>query len=370
MNESRATNPIVSSRNRLKLGLFGLNVSNGCSMTEMPGTLKAEWGESVRLATRADALGFEAIIPVARWKGMGGAVNFNNRNFETFTWAAGLSALTRNSAIFATFHVPTAHPVRAAKEVATIDHISGGRFGLNIVAGWNAKEIGMFGVEQREHDARYDYADEWIGLCKALWTRDEPFDWDGTEFAAQGLVSMPHPVQRPWPALMSAGNSARGQRFAAQHADVNFVVAPTIEAAGKIAAETRRIAREEFGREIQVFGQAAIVCRETTAEAEEYLRHAVHERGDWEGVRNLLDVLIPNSQSALGDGWEALAANLIGGYGAIPLVGTADEVSAGLGRFADAGLDGVTLSWIDYDAGLAQFETELLPRLRAAGLRE
>ena len=59
--------------------------------------------------------------------------------------------MTRQSAIFATFHVPTVHPVRAAKEVATIDHISRGRFGLNIVAGWNYKEIGMFGIEQREH---------------------------------------------------------------------------------------------------------------------------------------------------------------------------------------------------------------------------
>ncbi len=364
----RATNPILGSTNRLKLGLFGLNVSNGCSMVDMPGVLKADWPESVRIAQTVDRLGFEAIIPVARWRGMGGKVDFNHRNFETFTWAAGLAALTSRTAIFATFHVPTAHPVRAAKEIATIDHISGGRFGLNIVAGWNAQEIGMFGLAQLEHDARYDYADEWIELCQALWTRDQPFDWDGRHFAAPGLISDPKPLQRPWPALMSAGNSARGQRFAARHANVNFVVAQTVEDAGRIAANGRALAND-FGRRMQIFGQATIVCRDTEAEARDYLEHAVRDHGDWEGVRNLLDVLIPNSQSALGDGWEKMAANLIAGYGAIPLVGTPDQVVEGLVRFADAGLDGVTLSWIDYEAGLVQFEAEILPRMRAAGLR-
>ena len=61
-------------------------------MTDRTDTLKADWGESVRLAQLADKAGIEAVIPVARWKGRGGSVNFNHRNFETFTWAAGLAA--------------------------------------------------------------------------------------------------------------------------------------------------------------------------------------------------------------------------------------------------------------------------------------
>lgn len=369
MDDSRNSNPILSSQNRLKLGLFGLNVSGGCSMVDRPETLGVTWEESMRIAQHADRLGFEAIIPVARWKGMGGKVNFNHRNFESFTWAAGISAFTQSSAIFATFHVPTVHPVRAAKEVATIDHIARGRFGLNIVAGWNAKEIAMFGIDQREHDSRYDFADDWIEMCKALWTRDGEFDYDGPFFKSPGLYSEPKPIQRPWPALMSAGNSARGQEFAARHADVNFVVASDTKAAGEIAARGRQLARDKFGRSMQVFGQAYIVCRETEREAQDFIREAVEKQGDWEGVRNLLDVLIPNSKSALGDGWESMAANLIAGYGAIPLVGTRDQIVDGLLAFADAGLDGVTLSWIDYDAGLAQLESELLPLMRQAGLR-
>jgi dimethylsulfone monooxygenase len=148
-------NPIASSPNRLKLGVFGLNVSGGCAMTSAADTLKIEWQESVRIARAAEAAGIEALVPVARWRGFGGATNFNHRSFETLTWAAGLAAATERIGIFATVHTPTVHPVRAAKEIATIDHISGGRFALNIVAGWNEPEIRMFGVSQREHDQRY-----------------------------------------------------------------------------------------------------------------------------------------------------------------------------------------------------------------------
>jgi len=175
-------------------------------------------------------------------------------------------------------------------------------------------------------------------------------------------------LQRPWPALMSAGNSPRGQAFAAAHADFNFVVAKDVKAAGEVAANGRKLARD-LGREMQIFGQAYIVCRDTEKEAQDFVREYVYDRGDWEGVRNLLDVLVPNSQSALGDGWEAMAANLIAGYGAIPLVGTPEQIVDGMLAFADAGLDGITLSWVNYEEGLLQFQETLLPMMQQAGLR-
>lgn len=366
----RSSNPILSSPNRLKLGVFGVNVSGGCSMTDMDESLKVEWSESKAIAQAADRAGIEAMIPVARWRGMGGEVNFNHRNFETFTWAAGLAAVTEQIAVFATFHVPTVHPVRAAKEVATIDHISNGRFCLNMVAGWNETEIGMFGAPQKEHDERYDYADDWIELCKQLWTREGDFDYEGAFFSSPNAYSEPKPVQDPYPVLMSAGNSPRGQDFAAKHADLNFVVAPDIETAGQLAAEVKQRALAEHGREILVFGQGYIVCRDTEEEAIAYRDHYVQTKGDWAGVKNLLDVLIPNSQSALGDAWEAMAANLIAGYGALPLVGTPEQVVAGMKEFADAGLDGISICWVDYLSGLAQFDEVLRPLLVEAGLRE
>ena len=360
--------PLISSPHRLKLAVFGLNVSSGCSMTRAPGTLQINWAESKRIAQMAEHAGFDALIPVARWKGAGGAVNFNHRSFEPFTWAAGLAAVTERIGLFSTCHVPTAHPVRVAKEFATVDHISGGRFGLNVVAGWNESEIRMFGAPQAEHDTRYEIADDWVRLLKALWSTPDAFDYEGPHFTCPGAYSEPKPVQDA-PLIMSAGNSPRGQQFAATHADLNFIHAPDLAAAGAIAADVKKTAADQ-GRDMQFFGQCYIVCRETQAEAEAYVRRCVHELGDWEGVRNLLDILIPNSQSALGDEWEARAAHVIAGYGALPLVGTPDQIVEGLLEFADHGLNGTTVSWVNYEEGIEQFQRVLLPRLVEAGLRE
>src|SRR5271163_4651847 len=174
----RATNPLFNDR-KLKLGTFCTNLSGGCAITTMPGTLDITWPNTVRLAQLADEMEFEAIVPVGRWKGFGGATNFNGAGFECFTFAAAMSALTKNSGVFATSHVPTMHPVMAAKQAATIDHVGGGRFTLNVVTGWYRPEIEMFGAPLIEHDARYDMAIEWIEIIKRLWTSEEEFDFEG-----------------------------------------------------------------------------------------------------------------------------------------------------------------------------------------------
>lgn len=361
---------LLLSGNKLKLAVFGANVSGGCAMTSAEGTIKVDWDESKRIARAAERAGIEAMIPVARWRGFGGDTNFNHRCFETYTWAAGLAAATEKIMVFATSHVPTIHPVLAAKAAATIDHISGGRFGLNIVAGWNAEEIAMFHPSQREHDERYAVADEWITLIKQLWTEERTFDFAGTYFTVPNAYSEPKPVQQPHPVVMSAGLSPAGRRFAAKHADLNFVLLPDLEVGRGVIAEIKELARREFGREILVFGMGYVVCRDTEREAREFVHYYVHEKGDWQGVRNLLNILLPNSQSASQEQFEAMAANFIAGYSALPLVGTAEQVVEGMQRMSDAGMDGITLSWVDYESGLEQFQEQILPLLIETGLRQ
>ena len=78
---------------------------------------------------------FEALVPVARWHGFGGATNPQGPGFEAYTWAAGIAASTSKPGVFATSHISLNHPIVAAKQSAVIDHISGGRYALNIVTG-------------------------------------------------------------------------------------------------------------------------------------------------------------------------------------------------------------------------------------------
>ncbi len=364
----RSSHPLLSD-NKLKLAVFGVNVSGGCAMTSAEGTIGVDWAESVRIAKIAEQMGIEAMIPVARWQGFGGDTNFNHRSFETYTWAAGLAAATTKIGVFATSHVPTIHPVLAAKQAVTIDHISGGRFGLNLVAGWNAPEIAMFGTPQREHDERYRYADEWITIVKRLWTEPESFDFAGQYFRVPNAYSEPKPVQKPYPLVMSAGLSPAGRRFAAKHADLNFVLMPDLEVGRGVIAEIKALARHEFGREILVFGMGYIACADTEREARDFVRYYVHEKGDWNGARNLLATLMVNSQSASLEQFEAMASNMIAGYAGLPLVGTPEQVVEGMLRMSEAGMDGITICWVDFEAGLAQFRERIAPLMVQAGLR-
>ncbi len=366
-----ANAPILAGPNKLKLAVFGVNDDRGLVMTTAPGPPEATWEQSVRLAREAERLGFEAIIPLARWLGYGGTNNLGSRCFETFTWAAGLAAITSRIQVFATFHVPTVHPVMAAKMVSTIDHISGGRFGLNIVAGWQPEEIAMFGSPQREHDERYEVSDEWTELVKRLWTEPGSFDFAGRFFDAPGAQSEPKPLQTPYPVVMSAGISPAGREFASKHADLVFAAIVDPAQTANTVAEIKRLALERYGRTLHVFGRGHITCRDTEEQAREAYRYFILEHGDREAGENVLRMLMAHSQTIDYSSAEmqALIEAVIRGYFAHPITGSAEQVAAALVELSEAGLDGVALTWNDYEEGLAQYETMLLPRLVEAGLR-
>src|SRR5699024_11779228 len=145
---------------KMKLCSFGSKCRYGLMAAKAPSTYEVTWDHTVQIAQKADKLGFEAMVPIARYKGMGGESNFNGENFETHTWAAGLAQATEDIMLFSTIHVPAKHPVVAAKESVTVDHISNGRFGLNITMGWFGEEMEMFGGQQRPHHLRYERSEE------------------------------------------------------------------------------------------------------------------------------------------------------------------------------------------------------------------
>ena len=364
---ARDAPPMLGGRNRFKLGVFGLNVSGGFSCTAAKGRLKGgDWSEVKRLALQAEAAGFDALIPIARWKGFGGATDWNDLCFETFTWAAGLAAITERIQVFATVHVPTVHPVRAAKEAVTVDHISGGRFGLNLVAGWNAGENRMFGEPERSHDERYLVADEFATLLKRLWTEDN-FDFDGDYYQVPAAHSAPRPIQRPYPTLMGAGGSPAGSDFAARHADIQFLNLQTLDGAADIVGGIKRNARDKYGRDIKVMTCVYVICRETEQEARDYFNYVARETGDMEAAANMVNALAPTTSSF--QILPEILEHVCAGFGAIPLIGTPEQIVATIQTLVDCGLDGATVSWVDYAEGIEQYERMLLPLLRKAGLR-
>ena len=370
-NETRRRlNPLFND-NKLKLGLFGVNVSNGCAITTAEDRHTVSWPTNLTIAQRADKYGYEAMVPVARWRGFGGESNFNGTNFETYTWAAGLGQATKDICVLTTSHVPTIHPIVAAKQATTVDHITNGRFALNIVCGWFTPELEMFGVPQMEHDARYDHAAEWVEVMKLLWSREEDFDYEGKFIRVNKGFAMPKPIQKPFPALMNAGGSEKGRHFAAKHCDIAFVVLTSHnldEGRAQIEAY-RRLAREEYGRELQIWGNCYVVHGDTQKEAETELNRYVMEKGDEQAVERLMQVVGLQSHVFPTHVLDWFRFHLKAGWGGYPLVGTPDHIAGELSQLSDIGFDGILLSWVDYLAGLERWNKEVMPLLEQAGLR-
>jgi dimethylsulfone monooxygenase len=336
-------------------------------MTSAPRSLEITWEHQKEIARKSDRLGLEAIVPIARWKGFGGNTNFNGTCFETFTWAAGLAEATENISVVSTVHVATLDPVVAAKMATTVDHISGGRFGLNVVMGWFTPEMAMMQTELLGHDERYAYGAEWLEFVEQLWSSGSPFDFDGKFFRAEGCESEPKPLQSPRPPIINAGNSSAGIAFSAQHADINFLASADFDQMATFSSTVKNRARDEHDRDIRTMTAATIICRDTEAEARrEYDR--ILENGDWPGAENLMAILGIQSES-FSEQIEKFKELFIVGWGTMPLVGTPEQVVEGLQKMHDSGMEGVLMGFLDYSEEIDRFGETVLPLMRDAGLR-
>jgi dimethylsulfone monooxygenase len=369
-DERRSTSPIFNNR-KLKLGTFQSNLDYGCLMSDVEGRLKISWPNTVALAKLGDEMEFEALLPVARWRGFGGKLNPAGPGFETYTWAAGIAASTDKAGVVATSHTFINHPIVAAKQSAVIDHISNGRYIFNLVTGWNKQETDMFGVELLPHDERYEMAEEWLAIVKRLWTEDDEFDHSGKYYRIKKGYLQPKPIQAPYPAIMNAGGSDRGRHFACKHCDIAFTAlgAPSFEQNKAQVEAYRKLAREEYGRDIAVWTSANIIQAETEAEARRYSDYVVHEKGDWEAATTVLDMLGLHAKTFSPEAIKHPKELFIAGWGGYPLIGTREQVVDGLKMLSAMGVDGVLLSWPRFEDGMREFKTVTYPLLVQAGLR-
>ena len=357
------------SPNKLKLGLFGANCSSGRAATKVPERWSASWEDNLALAKMADEAGMDLMLPIGRWRGYGGETNFEGSTWETVTWACGLLAQTRRLNVFCTVHAPLLHPVYAAKQFVTADHMSRGRFGINIVCGWNQDEFDMFGVAQREHDNRYAYGEEWLAAIKAMWERKGNFDFDGAFIKLKGVQAEPKPYGGTRPLIMNAGSSAAGRRFSARACDVLFRPLKSLEEGAQEVLATEAEA-SALGRAIGVYCNGYVVCRKTRKEAEDYHRYYAEEMGDWEAVDHLLALNQVHSQSYPAEFIRAFRIRFAAGHGGFPMIGAPDDIAQTLAKVSAAGFAGICFSFVNYLAEFPYFRDEVLPRLERLGLRE
>ncbi len=378
MNDTSVSSRVsLNSANRLKLGIFGSNLSSGKNATLAPERWQATWDNNQSLAVMADDYGMEFFLPIGRWRGFGGVTGYQETGFETLTWAAGLLVATKNITVFATIHAPLFHPVVAAKQMVTADQAGHGRFGLNIVCGHNEDEFAMFGIPCLDNTERYEHGQEWISIVKRLWSDPDDFDFDGKFFQLKAVRSKPKPYGGTRPVILNAARSEIGQAFAVRNADAFFtsvkssefdektgVVTPAVDAVAENLRKVRAKAAA-VGRDIGVFTNVNVICRPTQREAIDYYRYVLEENADWDAV----DAQIHAGGTVKDLSSPAYMKQRTSAIRQFPLIGDPDRVAELFATLSEVGFDGIGLTFVNYLDELPYFRQEVMARLERAGLR-
>jgi FMNH2-dependent dimethyl sulfone monooxygenase len=361
---------VMQGGSPFKLGLFGYLHDGGVTLTKAKGRWRATWDEIARMAVYADESGLDFLLPYARWKGIPGEIQQRSWSFETLAQAAALAGLTKRIGVFSTVHTPIIHPILAAKMMATIDHASHGRAGVNIVCGWNQDDFDMFGIEALPHDERYRHGREWFDIWSRLMAgTSEPFDFDGDHFKGiRNAEAMPGSVQRPWPLVISAAYSPAGRAFAVDTSDYLLTVAEDLDAARReIGALAGLPGAEKRSEPLKPIAVCYAVCRETREEADAFHRHYAEDEADNAAV----DYWVAGRQTKamLPEAIYRMRTRIAGGNTNFPLIGSPRDVADQLIALHEAGFSGAGIGVFDYVADLPILVEKVFPILAKAGLR-
>jgi pyrimidine oxygenase len=339
-----------------EFGVFLPIANGGWIVSRATPSLDGGWQQNRDAALIAEEEGFDFVMAMGKWRGFGGNTSHWGSSLEAVTMMAGIAAITKRIKVWATLHAILQNPAVAAKMIATLDHISGGRAGLNIVAGAYRGEFEQMDAwdEGLSHDARYDLTEEWTKIVKRLW-REPSVSFDGRYFTFRDCVSEPKPLKPPF--LICAGMSRRGFEFSVREADGCFI-------GGRDAAETREASLRakalatELGKPIRTYCMMTVITADTDAQAQ--ARAQTYRDGLDEGA-------VAGMLQSYGVEGNAMTARAQGAFMTQAVVGSPPACAAEIERFLrDCDIDGLMFIYDDYARGLKVTGREILPRLREA----
>ena len=331
---------------------------------------------------------------------------------------SAMAYVTRHLGFGVTVNTTYEPPYLLARRMSTLDHLTKGRIGWNIVTGYLDSAARAMGFDKLpEHDARYDAAEEYLEILYKLWegswdddavlgdkaravfadpSKVRAVKHDGQYYKMQGIhLSQPSPQRTPL--LFQAGASARGQDFAARHAECVFIATPTPQAARPtVAALKHKAAASGRGADaLRVLGLVTVVVGRTEKEAfdklEDYRRHAsveaslAHYSASTGVDFSKYGLDDPIEQKSTNANQSALAAitreapkpvtlrqiidQMVLGSRMKPIVGSAEQVADRLAAWvSDGGVDGFNLARTVAPESLRDFVDLVVPVLQERGL--
>jgi pyrimidine oxygenase len=342
------------------LGIFLPIANGGWILSKNAPKLDGSYEYNRKVAKLADGIGLDFIMSMAKYRGYGGETEHWRYALDSTALMAALAEATSRVKIWTTTHALLQNPAVTAKMMATLDQISNGRSGLNVVTGAYKGEFSQMGAwpEDVGHDDRYALATEWIQAIKGLWTQDS-VTMDGRFFHLDDCMSDPKPTTRPF--LVCAGTSKVGMRFTSEEMDALFLSGGNIPDLA-VASHDAKADAASIGRAIRTYSMMTILFGETdaAAEAEADRYRAGLDEGALQGMLRAYGFL----DAEIGKE-NAFVQKARSTFMTPHVVGTPETVIARLSEiFEQTTLDGLMLIFPDYLTGMPIFGEKVLPALR------
>lgn len=351
----------------MQVGVFVPINNNGWLISEAAPQYMPTFDLNKAIAQRAEHYGLDFLLSMIKLRGFGGVTEFWDHNLESFTLMAGLAAVTSRIQLYATVATLVMPPAIAARMAVTIDSISHGRFGLNVITGWQKPEYSQMGMWPGDEyfSSRYAYLAEYVQIMKELWATGH-CDRKSQFFTMEDCRLSP-PPQTPIK-IVCAGASDAGMAFSATYADYSFCFGKGVNTPTAFAPSTQRLidATEKTGRTVTSYVLFMVIADETDEAARAKWAH--YQAGaDTEALAWLTTQSEVDTRSGADTNVRQMAdptspVNINMGT----LVGSYETVAALLDEIADVpGTEGAMLVFDDFIEGVDRFADRIQPLMQS-----
>jgi len=350
------------TENAIRFAYWVPNVSGGLVISNIEQRTSWELDYNVKLARLAENNGFDYALSQIRFTAGYGA-EFQH---EPVAFSHALLAATQRLKVIAALLPGPWNPTIAAKQLATIDVLTGGRLAVNVVSGWFKGEFRAIGEPWLEHDERYRRSEEFIRCLKGIWTEDS-FTFKGDFYRYNEYSLKPKPVQKPHPEIFQGGSSRAARDMAARVSDWYFTNGNTVEGIKAQVDDIREKARAN-DHAVKIGVNAFVIARDTEEEARAVLKEII-DNANPEAVNAFgHEVKNAGKSSPEGEGnWAKSTFEDLVQYNdgfRTNLIGTPQQIAERIVALKAVGVDLVLAGFLHYLEEVEYFGQRVLPLVR------
>ena len=338
------------------------NVSGGLVVSNIDQRTDWSYDYNVRLAQTAEQAGFDYALTQIRF-----TAGYNAENqHESVSFSHGILAKTERLKVIAAILPGPWKPALAAKQLATIDHLSNGRIAINVVSGWFRGEFDAIGEEWPEHDERYARSEEFIRSLKGVWTQNN-FNFEGKYYQFKDYTLSPKPLQKPHIEIFQGGSSRAARDMASRVSDWYFTNGNTPEELKKQIDDIREKAKANH-HSVKIGVNAFVIARDSEEEAQAVLQEII-SKANVQAVKSFGEATREAgaaSQEGEGNWAQSTFEDLVqynDGF-RTNLIGTPQQIAERIIELKKVGVDLILSGFLHFIEEVEYFGQKVLPLVR------